>query len=650
MPSLINRSGSIPFYGQVSWANFIDWFVTICLVAIIASMTTLLGGIRAETHLKILPLYGALLFLHGLWVALTINTSRRISLIPVLFLPFIVWLVLGNLLWNSVSWRGWQSLIYVLEGFLFFWVFVNNVRTRAHLAFIITALFTMSLVAALNGLYQFFHNPASIVGTLGGVTITLSELYHGQATGTFADPNSFAVYVLILLPVAIIATVVRRFPYLLRALFGYISIMLLACIIFTQVLWAIFTCIPVFSLIAWLCFERSKVRIYFALISSTLFLGLASAFINLTPSFAHNIESSLVESIEGTRLEVWVESLRIAASSPFSGKGAGSFSSELEQSSRLSTVNYWQTPHSDVIQFILEHGLIGVICLALPLWWIISRAYLRFKQESVGHRLKSRRGKWMPMNRMFLSMALSSVCILFFCCIISKVFVLPAFLLIGALAVGILVKLSFTRTLIMPQGHRVPYFCILVGLFSGISFAVTGRAVLAAQAHEAIAAERLNQIVTKRVHISGDVALLDSIFSEFNWATMLCPGHVDAWVGLSVTQSLKVYQRPEEASQIGLIAKEYALNATTLSQDYWRGWAQLGVAYALCGDYFYAENAFEKALELAPNNSNTNYQWGSFLSHFPERRAEAISAVQRSLEINPENQEARRLRQKLLLL
>ena len=28
MPSLIDRSGSIPFYGQVSWANFIDWLVT----------------------------------------------------------------------------------------------------------------------------------------------------------------------------------------------------------------------------------------------------------------------------------------------------------------------------------------------------------------------------------------------------------------------------------------------------------------------------------------------------------------------------------------------------------------------------------------------------------------------------------------------
>ena len=203
---------------------------------------------------------------------------------------------------------------------------------------------------------------------------------------------------------------------------------------------------------------------------------------------------------------------------------------------------------------------------------------------------------------------------------------------------------------IRDRGQRVPYFCILFCLFFGISFALTGRVVLDAQAHEAVASERLNQIVANRVHISGDVALLDSIFSEFKWATMLCPGHVDAWVGLSVAQSLKVYQRPEEAPQIGLIAKEYALNATTLSQDYWRGWGQLGVAYALCGDHVCAENAFEKALELAPNNSNTNYQWGAFLSHFPERRGEAISAVQRSLEINPENQVARRLRQKLLLL
>ena len=179
---------------------------------------------------------------------------------------------------------------------------------------------------------------------------------------------------------------------------------------------------------------------------------------------------------------------------------------------------------------------------------------------------------------------------------------------------------------------------------------MTGRVVLEAQAHEAIAAERLNQIVAQKVYISGDMALLDSTFSEFNWATMLCPGHVDAWIGLSAAQSLKVYQRPEEASQIGLIAKEYALNAITLSHDYWRGWSQLGAAYALCGDHFNAEIAFEKALELAPNISNTFFSYSLFLSHFPKRRAEAIRAVRRSLEINPHNQKARRLRQKLLLL
>ena len=650
MPSLIDKSGSITYYGRVSWANFIDWLVTICLVAIIVLMTTLLGGIRPETHLIILPLYGALLFLHGLWLALTKNTSGRISLIPFLFLPLIAWIVLGNLLWNSVSWRGWQSLVYSLEAFLFFWVFVNNVRTRAHLTFIVVAVLTISLVAVFNGFFQFFHAPAAIAGTLGGATITLSELYHGQATGIFADPTSFAVYLLILLPFSIIATVVRRFPLLLRVLFGYISVMFLTCIILTQVLWVIISCIPVFCLIAWQCFERAKVRIYFALISSTLFLGLASAFINLTPSFADNVESSLVKSIERTRLEVWVESLNIAAGSPFLGKGAGSFSTQLEQSSRLSTVNYWQTPHCDVIQFILEYGLIGFICLSLPLWWIISRAYLRFKQGSAGHRIKGRRGKWMPMNRIFLSTALSSILILFFCSIVNKVFVLPAFILLGALVVGVLVKLSFVRTPIILHGHGLPYSYILLGLFSGISFAVTGRAVLEAQAHEAIAAERLNQIVAQKVYISGDMALLDSTFSEFNWATMLCPGHVDAWIGLSAAQSLKVYQRPEEASQIGLIAKEYALNAITLSHDYWRGWSQLGAAYALCGDHLNAENAFEKALELAPNISNTFFSYSLFLSHFPKRRAEAIRAVRRSLEINPDNQKARRLRQKLLLL
>jgi hypothetical protein len=38
------------------------------------------------------------------------------------------------------------------------------------------------------------------------------------------------------------------------------------------------------------------------------------------------------------------------------------------------------------------------------------------------------------------------------------------------------------------------------------------------------------------------------------------------------------------------------------------------------------------------------------MSHFPERRDEAITAVQHALDINPQNAAARRLQQKLLML
>ena len=69
MPSVIDKSGNIDYFGQLSWANLVDWCVTFCLCGILVLTSMQLGGVRPETQHALLPLYAALLFLHGLWLA-----------------------------------------------------------------------------------------------------------------------------------------------------------------------------------------------------------------------------------------------------------------------------------------------------------------------------------------------------------------------------------------------------------------------------------------------------------------------------------------------------------------------------------------------------------------------------------------------------
>ena len=63
MATIIDKNGNIAFFGRVSWGNFVDWLVTLCLGAIFILTTISLGGVRPDTHLVLLPLYGVLAIL-----------------------------------------------------------------------------------------------------------------------------------------------------------------------------------------------------------------------------------------------------------------------------------------------------------------------------------------------------------------------------------------------------------------------------------------------------------------------------------------------------------------------------------------------------------------------------------------------------------
>ena len=87
-----------------------------------------------------------------------------------------------------------------------------------------------------------------------------------------------------------------------------------------------------------------------------------------------------------------------------------------------------------------------------------------------------------------------------------------------------------------------------------------------------------------------------------------------------------------------------------ISPQYWKTWAQLGVARSFYGEADLAEEALLKALELAPKNSNAHYYYAAFLSLHREQREQAMISVRAALDINPKNTAARRLQQKLLIL
>ena len=152
------------------------------------------------------------------------------------------------------------------------------------------------------------------------------------------------------------------------------------------------------------------------------------------------------------------------------------------------------------------------------------------------------------------------------------------------------------------------------------------------------------------VHVSGNTKLLDQVLTLYEDAVLTDPQNADAWLGRSASLCQLYFRSPGEFERLAKKAVISAERAVEISPQYWKTWAQLGVARSFYGEADLAEEALLKALELAPKNSNAHYYYAAFLSLHREQREQAMISVRAALDINPKNTAARRLQQKLLIL
>lgn len=650
MAIIIDKHGNVALFGKLSWDNTVDWMVTFCLGGIIMLTTVKLGGVRPETQVALLPLYALLLALHGFWFALNPEAPKRVSHVPLWFVPGLLWMVISAAWLSPVSWLGWYEVIYSLQAFIVLWVLANNVRTRAHLWCLIALSLLPIVVATFNGFYQFFQDPTSVVDAMTPYPLSLHAEFLGRATGAFADPNSFASFLLILLPSLLIAAAVKRFPVIIRLLCFYIAVMLLIGIILTQAYWASFATVVVTALVPWFCFRKVKTRVLFSLggvVVSGLVLILVLVF---HPLFAKGVKNAASIDGEGVRLVLWEEALAMFAESPVVGQGAGAYGAAFEQSSRVNLPDSPITPHNDFLMILSQLGLVGALLFALPVAIVILRALKAFKAEPYAIKPRDSDEKIMPPQRFFLSLGIMGCAACGLCMFFSFLFYVPALALYAVMMFSILVKSSFDRSLVLPSGWAFRFVYVLFAVGAGWSFFVFGSHKLEAQALELRGRQQLDHLADMRVHVSGNVTLLDQVIVLYEDALVMDENNVGAWIGLSSAVCQLYFRNPSEFDSIGSRAVRCAERAVTLSPEYWMSWAQLGVANSLCGDTEAAEASLLKTLELAPNSSNAHYYYAAFLGAFGERREEALSFVEKALQINPGNSAARRLKQKLLIL
>lgn len=650
MPRIIDKEGNLGFFGKVSWANFVDWLVTVCLGSIIAMTASSLGGVRPDTLMALWPLYSLLLGLHGLWLLVNSEHDRQLSYIPLWFVPALVWMLYSVFYVTPVPWLGWYEWIYALQAFIVLWVLCNNVRTRAHLwALMIMSLFPAGL-AVFNGFYQFFQDPTRIVGALTDYRLELHSQFLGRATGVFADPFSFAAFLLVLLPILLIVASVRRLPTILRVLSFYVALMFMGAIVFTQVYWAGVLMIVVVGLVPWFCLRRFKQKVMVSLLSVLAVASSLFLLVTYHPLLEAGFQRGLTEDGEGVRTVLWKEALAMTAENPVTGVGAGAYGLSFEQSPEVSLAERPESPHNDYLLILSQLGVVGTVLFLAPVLLIFFKSWRTWLRQPYGIKLRDQEGIVMPPQRFFLSIGIAGSIAFALCMGMTFVFYVPAILLYGVLLLSLLIKNTYRQRFSIGSSPvvRFAYFALTVG--AGFSSFALAYYKLESRSLELMATRQLDHLVEMRVHLSGRADLLDEVIVNFEDALIVDSGNVDARLGLSSALCLLYYRNPAEFGNHATRAVESARRGTEDSPEYWRAWAQLGVAHSFNAEPELAESAFLRALDLAPNSGHAHYYYAAFIGVDSSRREEALSYVRQALQINPGNAAARRLEQKLRIL
>ena len=279
------------------------------------------------------------------------------------------------------------------------WIHLKQTLAFACLAFLTLALinnrqrlkllaFTFIISGTLQALYGSFM-------TLSGIEYGFffkKEAFHGVATGTYWNRNHFANYLILCLSMGIGLLLSelyqtksaswreqgRRF---LQSLLGNkikvricLAIMVIALVLsHSRMGNTAFFISLIISGFLWLILTQKVTKGSLLLLASLLVIDLfiVGAWFGID-KVKNRLETTSLSA--ETRDEVNRDTLTLISDQPLLGTGAGSFYTAFPQY-RGNDINlYYDHTHNDYLQFVAEHGLIGVIPLIMLLFGSIYQA------------------------------------------------------------------------------------------------------------------------------------------------------------------------------------------------------------------------------------------------------------------------------------
>ncbi len=340
--------GGIGAFIGILWKVEIGVFLTVAFIPILPTM--MLAGLSLLTSLS-------------MGVKLLVNKEFKLKfrLIDVFVLLFAGILIYGCIISYTAIASTKMAMIYIAF-ILFYFTFVNTIKTRKQLyALIVLVVFVATFVALL-GIYQ---NYTGIATTESWVDEEMFGEITTRVYSTFDNPNVLGEYLILLIPIAL-AMFWSAKKWLHR--FAYVGItgLLALCLIFTS------------SRGAWLGVMLALA--IFIILRDKRLVGLGVIGVLLLPfitpdSVINRMMSIGQDSSSISRISIWSGSLNIVRDYWLSGIGIGTEAFRVVYPAyTLPGAEYALHAHNLYIQILVETGMVGFIIFGFLLYMFYKTA------------------------------------------------------------------------------------------------------------------------------------------------------------------------------------------------------------------------------------------------------------------------------------
>lgn len=632
-----------------------EWAAAVLLSANLAWTSLCLGGVRAET----MPL-GWLLTGGALALVLLkeILTGGRGHWALYCMAPFMLYATASALFVSPVRWLGERDVWHWFQMFSTFGIALCGMQRRGPRYLVLASVALLGASAIVLSGYQLTGHESWLM--LGR---TQASQYIGRASGFFGNPNSLAALFVLLIPPFLALAWRRGASGVQRAACAYIALAFLAGLALTMSRGGLLALTLALLCWPWLVREWSLAKRARAFAAALVAVAIAASVAwAALPSLRERVHDLARNHGERSRPILWQASLKMTASSPLLGTGAGSFNTLFEKYRPEGFRDEPQWTHNDFLNTLGDYGIVGFALLFGGIGFIAcrcGRGRVRIPAHAYPDELRADASFVRALDIGLLAFCLASL--------VDFHQKIPALAMIVAVLAAEVVKRRealvraerkfegsadpFDELIAakkIPVGIRpiraiaaVALLFLLAVFINGITDSYRAEAMRAAGRAQIDALAGLDQ------QTSSHPATLSQAGALLGKAITLDAGNAQAWADHSYVLAQLARIDKSAAATCGALAEISARDAIKLAPDVYEFWLRLGVALDLQGRAAEAGGAFARALNLAPASALVWYHQAYHLSLTPSTHFLALAAAETCLRLDPSYADADILRVRL---